>query len=59
MKKKWMSGFMALVALFAFGILSPLAFAGEGEKDKDKKEGGQVVLYADEKKDEKKDKGGK
>jgi hypothetical protein len=56
--KKWKAGFMAVVAFLSFGVLSPLVFAGDDDKEK-KDKGGQAVLYADEKKDDKKDKGGK
>ncbi len=53
---KRVSGLLALMAFLGFGLVSPLAFAGE---DKDKDEGGKVVnsvIYGD---DEKKDEGGK
>ncbi len=51
-----LSGILAVIALLTFGLMSPLAFAGEEKKDTDKGKGGQVVIYGD---DEKKDDGGK
>jgi hypothetical protein len=56
-----MTGFIALMVFLAFGVVSPMAFAGDdqGQKDKKKDTGGQVVIYSDDKKDEKKDKDGK
>ena len=54
---KQLYGLMALAAFLSFGTMSTLAFAEEEKKDKDK--GGQVVVFSDDKKDEKKDQGGK
>ncbi|HSF67849.1 MAG TPA: hypothetical protein VLA67_10525 [Nitrospiraceae bacterium] len=54
---KQLYGLMALVAFLSFGTMAALAFAEEEKKDKDK--GGKVVVFSDDKKDEKKDQGGK
>lgn len=53
---KKMSGALALIALFGFGFMSPLAFAEDKDKDKDKGNVVNMVIYGD---DEKKDEGGK
>ena len=46
---KRLSGLMALAAFLAFGMISPLSFAGD-EKKKDEEKGGHVVVFGDEKK---------
>ena len=50
------TGLMALVAFLSLSLMSPLAFAGDGEK-KEEKKGGHVVVFSDDKKEEKKEGG--
>jgi hypothetical protein len=53
---KQFSGLMALVAFLSFSAMSTLSFAGEEKKEE--KQGGNVVVFSDDKKEEHKDKGG-
>lgn len=57
---KRLSGLMALVAFLSFGTMSTLSFANEPApaEQKDKKDTTGPKLSGDEKKEEKKDKGG-
>ena len=50
-----------LMAIMAVAMtFSAPSFAGEGKEEmKDEKKGGQVLVYSDDKKDEKKDEKGK
>ena len=45
---------MAIMAVAVAVTFSAPAFAGEEKEKKDEKKGGHVLVYADEKKDEKK-----
>jgi hypothetical protein len=52
---KQFNGLMALVAFLSFSAMSTLSFAGEDKKEEHKDKSGHVVIFSDDKKEEKKD----